>query len=476
MSSKRKRVVLSLADKIKIIEQLDKGVSGKHLADVYKVGTSTISDIKKNKSSIVNFVSVLENEDGSSSRKSMKTAENKELEEAVFKWFLQQRTLGNPLSGPIICEKATLFAEKMNSLGSFKASNGWLRNFKARQGIRELDLSGEKLSADPKAAENFIETFKIESASYDPEFVYNADETGLNWKALPKTTLASKRESSAPGHKVSKDRVTTLNCGNSTGNHRLPLLMIGKSKNPRAFKNVKKLPVIYKNQKKAWMTAALFTEWFHDVFIPEVKRYQKALGKEGSKVLLLLDNAPTHPTENLLEREDGRFRAMFLPPNVTSLLQPMDQSVIETMKRNYRRQLIRKLLLENEDEEGIVAQHKKINLKDCSYMVAEAWSMVKATTLRRAWNKLKGISTKEELQKEKEEQQRQKEEEEREEENDEVTVEEIRDIIINIPGCSECSAEDVGEWLSCDSTDPGFQILDDDELVQSVVTAGSDDL
>ncbi|KAG5866467.1 hypothetical protein JTB14_023691 [Gonioctena quinquepunctata] len=127
----------------------------------------------------------------------MKTATNKNLEDAVFKWFLQQRSMGNPISGPILCEKAKILAEKLG-YSSFKASNGWLRNFKFRHGVRELDLAGEKLSADSAAAENFIEKFKTASESYDPEFVYNADETGLVWKALPKTTLASKRESSAP--------------------------------------------------------------------------------------------------------------------------------------------------------------------------------------------------------------------------------------------------------------------------------------
>lgn len=50
-----------------------------------------------------------------------------------------------------------------------------------------------------------------------------------------------------------------------------------------------------------------------------------------------------------------------------------------------------------------MANHKKINLKDCAYMVAEAWILVKAVTLRRAWNKLKGISTEEEKESEKKE-------------------------------------------------------------------------
>ncbi|XP_053968717.1 jerky protein homolog-like [Anastrepha ludens] len=353
----------------------------------------------------------------------------------------------------------------MDNLSEFKASDGWLRNFKARHGIRELDLCGEKLSADNTAAEKFIEEFKTKIENYDPEFVFNADETGLNWKALPRKTLASKRETSAPGHKVSKDRVTVLTCANSTGNHRLPLLLIGKSKNPRAFKNVKKLPVVYKNQNKAWMTSALFTEWFDDVFIPDVKKYQKKINKKGN-VLLLLDNAPTHPSESLLERENGRFKALFLPPNVTSLLQPMDQGIIECMKRLYKKQLLRKLLLADENEEGTLIYHKNINIKDCCYMVADAWTSVKAITLKRAWNKINGISTQQQIQEEKENAEL-KNNEESDKDTDSMSTENLQNMITKVPGCSECNVEDIEDWLHSDSIDPGFQLLSDDEIIQS---------
>lgn len=280
------------------------------MAETYGVGTSTISDIKKNRSSIINFVSVLEREDGSASRELMKMAESKDLDDAVFKWFMQQRSVGNPLSGPIVCEKAKMSAEKMVGLSEFKASSGWLRNFKVRRGIQELDLCGEKLSADNNAAENFLEEFKTVTHGYDPEFVYNPDETGLIWKALPRTTLAAKKEAKAPGHKVSKHRVTILTFANTSGSHRIPLLLIGKSKKHRAFKNAKTLPLVYKSQPRAWMTASLFTEWYDEVFIPAVKKHQNASGKKGD-VLLLFDNAPTHPSVDLLGRDNGRFKVFF---------------------------------------------------------------------------------------------------------------------------------------------------------------------
>ncbi|KRZ72713.1 Jerky -like protein-like [Trichinella papuae] len=109
-----------------------------------------------------------------------------------------------------------------------KPSSGWLRNFKSRHGIRELKIHGEKLSADNESAENFTAT----KEGYDLDFVYNADETGLVWKCLPKTSLVSMTEKTASGFKSFMEKVTLLCCANATGNDRLPLLLVGKSKRP----------------------------------------------------------------------------------------------------------------------------------------------------------------------------------------------------------------------------------------------------
>ncbi|GFT71823.1 DDE-1 domain-containing protein [Trichonephila clavipes] len=64
---------------------------------------------------------------------------------------------------------------------------------------------------------------------------------------------------------------------------------------------------------------------------------------------------------------------MFLPPNVTALEQPMDQCIIENLKRIYRKQDLRRLLLAENDEESVAAFAEKLNMKDVCYMLAEAW-------------------------------------------------------------------------------------------------------
>jgi hypothetical protein len=60
------------------------------------------------------------------------------------------------------------------------------------------------------------------------------------------------------GSKLSKDCITVLVCANVDGTEKRKLLVIGKSKNPRCFKNVKSLPVQYSANKTAWMTSDLF--------------------------------------------------------------------------------------------------------------------------------------------------------------------------------------------------------------------------
>lgn len=62
MSSNRKRVVLTMKEKVDIIARLKKGETGRELAEKYGVGTSTISDIKKNADSITRYVNNLDDD------------------------------------------------------------------------------------------------------------------------------------------------------------------------------------------------------------------------------------------------------------------------------------------------------------------------------------------------------------------------------------------------------------------------------
>jgi hypothetical protein len=123
--------------------------------------------------------------------------------------------------------------------------------------------------------------------------------------------------------KESKDGITILLCAN----FRLPLPFIHKYKTPHCLRNLNKenLPVDYYVQASAWMDTEIFVKWFKDTFVPLVKEYLKSKNLE-EKAALILDNAPCHPIN--LQSIDGLITCLFLPPNTTSLIQPMDQCVI----------------------------------------------------------------------------------------------------------------------------------------------------
>lgn len=103
----------------------------------------------------------------------------------------------------------------------------------------------------------------------------------------------------------------------------------------------------------------------------------------------MLDNAPSHPPVEVLDAVDPQFVCIFLPPNVTALIQPMDQSPISTMKKKYRESFLEHLLAEDlQSKEEVVEFVKNWNLLKCCREVARAWNDIEERVLRNAWNKI----------------------------------------------------------------------------------------
>ncbi|KAF0703573.1 jerky protein-like, partial [Aphis craccivora] len=239
-------------------------------------------------------------------------------------------------------------------------------------------------------------------------------ELGVSGEILSGDNVAtSKLDSVAKGHKVKKERVTLLPCSNASGDLKFPLLVIEKSAKPRAFKN-KKLP---------------------------------------EKAVLFIDNAPCHPSEN--ELRDGEIYMKFLPPNVTALIQPMDQGVIETTKRLFRKKLIM-FLLEQQEANPLVNFMdllKKLTIKTVLYLAAEAWEGVKPETIQKSWKKLWPNIPQENYRR------------------DETTSNKDTDFIQvfqELEGCAEVEANDIAEWINGDN-DVGYQVLSDDEIVNACI-------
>ncbi|GFT95467.1 tigger transposable element-derived protein 1 [Trichonephila clavipes] len=269
----------------------------------------------------------------------------------------------------------------------FSASKGWLTGFLKRNVLHNIKITGESATADEGAAKIFPEELAkiIENGDYSADQVFNADETGLYWKKMPNRTYIAKDEKTASGRKASKDRVTLLLCSNASGDRMLKPLLINKSLRPRAIKHkdLKQPPVHWMANPKFWMTTALFTEWFNNCFVPEVEAYMKEKSLDF-KVLLIVDNAASHP-----QLEHPNVQLIFLPPNTTSLIQPLDQGIIATFRKYYIKTTYKFILNKLENESLTVKDvWKQFSIFDCLIHVASISAQIRPRTLNACWKKI----------------------------------------------------------------------------------------
>ncbi|XP_033110353.1 tigger transposable element-derived protein 6-like [Anneissia japonica] len=252
MATKRKRTELDVAMKLRLIDDIESGMKRIEVAQKYGVGKSTLSDIYRAKDK---WKSKKEESTGAKFR-FVKTKFS-DLNQLMLVWFRTARDKNIPISGPLIKAKATQFAEQLN-ITDFGASDGWLTKWKQRNEIKQVAVCGESGDVDQTIVTEWKSKIADLCAGYQPEEIFNCDETGLYFRALPDRTLAEKQDD-VTGIKTSKDRITVMFTCSMAGEILKPMV-INRAENPRCFKNIKKdrLPVVWEANRKAWMTGALF--------------------------------------------------------------------------------------------------------------------------------------------------------------------------------------------------------------------------
>ena len=104
------------------------------------------------------------------------------------------------------------------------------------------------------------------------------------------------------------------------------------------------------------------------------------------KVLLIMDNCSAHPSDEELNTDDGSAKSHFLPPNVTSLIQPVDQDVLKCMKRIYRKSLLRDLIAQGGD--NMITYLNGLHMLNVVERISTIWNQISPETIRKSWNKL----------------------------------------------------------------------------------------
>jgi DDE superfamily endonuclease len=247
------------------------------------------------------------------------------------------------------------------------------------------------------------------------------------------------------GVKRSKSRITGVLITNLSGTEKRTPIIIGKAKRPQCWKsrNLSSLPVKYVHSQKAWMTGYLF----QDILL-ELNRDMK---NQNRKILLIVDGAGIQSSSSVLsfyfciqpcsclsfsfsfatvfifhgsfslriiftgshlmceevETLLANVHVLWLPPNCTSMLQPLDQGIIHSLKAKYRKLLLRHLISYMEVKKvsiSLLFMHAccvvlcfvvltclnqclpNLTIDDAARFLSDAWHSVSGSTIRHCWS------------------------------------------------------------------------------------------
>ena len=188
-------------------------------------------------------------------------------------------------------------------------------------------------------------------SKYDLKDIFNADEFGLFYQCLPNKTYHFEGQKCSGGTN-SKVRLTGVAAGSEIEEKR-PMFVIDKSKTPR------------------WMDSQIFEEW--------VCKLDQTFRMEGRKIALIIDICPAHPSVSDLTN----VQLVFLPPNTTSVLQPMDQGVIRSLKAHCQGRVVRRLCRALDKTETL----PKISILQAMKILVSLWKAVSAQTIVNSFRK-----------------------------------------------------------------------------------------
>ena len=145
---------LTLKEKISLIEKSEnEQLSCRQLAAAFNIGKTQASTILKRKAEYTELYA--ENGVGERKRKVFKTG-NEDINSLMWEWFQKARSVSIPVSGPMLQEKALMFAEQLGKT-DFKASNGWLDNFRKRHNITFKVVCGESADVPQETVDSWKE-------------------------------------------------------------------------------------------------------------------------------------------------------------------------------------------------------------------------------------------------------------------------------------------------------------------------------
>ena len=213
---------------------------------------------------------------------------------------------------------------------------------------------------------------------YLPNDIYNGDETALFYKSLPHRTYCFNGDKPA-GSAKRKDRLTLLIITNMDGSDHRKLSVIGKFKSPHYLQKkykmqVKDMTVDWYASKNAWMTG----EIHHQI----MTKLNNEMRLSNHHILYVCDNALSHQVQ-----EYSHIKFLMLPLNATSIMQPLDQGIILSAKRRYKKKLAERYLTCVENNKDANSLLKALDIVQATNMIAASSRETSSTIIQNCFHK-----------------------------------------------------------------------------------------
>ena len=145
-----KRKELSIPEKIEVIRASETGLSQRQVAKKFGISKTQVHCLVKRKNEIFTY---FEMKPEAWRKRKSKRFSNDDINDRVLEWFLAKKAENVNVSGAMLQEKALQISKELQK-PEFKASNGWLDNFKRRHDIGFNTITTHKPENGTEAEQN----------------------------------------------------------------------------------------------------------------------------------------------------------------------------------------------------------------------------------------------------------------------------------------------------------------------------------